>query len=93
MKQNYWNYFTDLSNIGGLLGLGFDSDNSLWQSPIVADSAQFGIFLGWENDLDWWLQRVGKTKVQPPSILSFGKQSSVTQIDRSTSKQIVLESL
>lgn len=59
----------------------------------MGESAQFGIFLGWETDLDWWLQRVGKTKVQPPSVLSFGKQSSVTQMDRSTSKQIVLESL
>ena len=73
MKQNYWNYYTDLSSVGGLLGLGYSDDSSLWRSMIGTEGTQLGVFLGWESDLDWWLSKMGKTKVKEPSILSFGK--------------------
>jgi hypothetical protein len=76
MQENYWLYNFDVSNVGGMFGLGYGCDtcNTLWQN---VDTAQFGVFLSTESDLGWYYSAANKTQeVTHTSLLTLGSQTN-----------------
>lgn len=54
--------------MGGLLGLSYECHtcNSLWVNQALDtsdDLPQFGVFLDWEKDFDWWIEATDSSKV------------------------------
>jgi len=76
MQENYWLYNFDVTNIGGMFGLGYGCEtcNTLWQN---VDAPLFGVFLSTENDLSWYYTSTNKTQeVTHTSLLTLGSYTN-----------------
>lgn len=76
MQENYWLYNFDVTSVGGMFGLGYGCEtcNTLWQN---VDSPQFGVFLGTENDLNWFYTAQNRTQDSThTSLLTLGSNTN-----------------
>lgn len=74
VQQNYWLTEQDVGEVGGILGLAYECHtcNSLWAAEAYQGLPEFGIFLDWETDLDWWTKATGSTKMPLKPLLTLG---------------------
>jgi len=72
MYENYWLYNFDVTNVGGIFGLGYGCEtcNTLWQN---VDNTQIGAFLGSTADNNWYYTSQNKTQdITHTSLLTLG---------------------